>query len=334
ELATRRMGRKAPQTVPVQKRSTWRTSTLLAPILSPSLTPPFTIASEWTMGIYTTLVVSFANLPSHLSPQVLNDLLVVGLMAYGTQPNLIFAIPSGVECLAAPCATVTIIPHHSTIAQQILPCASVAAEPDHFFWAQPPLEDLLAEADESGNVLISKHTDQPLCQFDYGWAEFFLPDFDETPTPHHFTPLPNTVPFQSDHQLTLAVVASPQCPKLCTAVAQSVAQFQNGLPTLFFSPNFHESICSDILKLFDDAKVAVMNVAMLASFNLSAKITCHSTSLFTQLPEACKEAEVLLAAFVKTLSHHYLDKEVENSYYADLHPHYVDAPTPGSLLWS
>ncbi|KAI0233925.1 hypothetical protein L0F63_001311, partial [Massospora cicadina] len=42
----------------------------------------------------TTLVVSFANLPSHLLPQVLYDQLVTGLMAYGTQPNLIFAIPS------------------------------------------------------------------------------------------------------------------------------------------------------------------------------------------------------------------------------------------------
>ncbi|KAI0229545.1 hypothetical protein L0F63_003803 [Massospora cicadina] len=84
----------------------------------------------------TTLVVSFANLPSHLPPQVLYDQLVTGLMAYGTQPNLIFAIPSGAECLAAPRATATIIPHHPTIAQQILPRASVAAAPDHFFWAR------------------------------------------------------------------------------------------------------------------------------------------------------------------------------------------------------
>ncbi|KAI0233642.1 hypothetical protein L0F63_002352 [Massospora cicadina] len=84
----------------------------------------------------TTLVVSFANLPSHLPPQVLYDQLVVGLMAYGTQPNLIFAIPSGVERLAAPHATATITPHHPAIAQQIPPHASVAAAPDHFFWAQ------------------------------------------------------------------------------------------------------------------------------------------------------------------------------------------------------
>ncbi|KAI0244379.1 hypothetical protein L0F63_003580, partial [Massospora cicadina] len=63
----------------------------------------------------------------------------------------------------------------------------------------------------------------------------------------------------------------------------------------------------------------------------------HSTlqpkSSVTVLPfhptsEARKEAEVLLAAFVETLSHHYLDEEVENSYYADFSPHYVDAPTP------
>ncbi|KAI0225079.1 hypothetical protein L0F63_004603 [Massospora cicadina] len=61
---------------------------------------------------------------------------------------------------------------------------------------------------------------------------------------------------------------------------------------------------------------------------MSSKITCHSISLFTQLPEAHKEAEVLLAAFIETLSHHYLDAEEGNSYYADLNPHYVDAPTP------
>ncbi|KAI0226516.1 hypothetical protein L0F63_001248, partial [Massospora cicadina] len=188
--------------------------------------------------------------------------------------------------------------------------------------------DLLAETDESGNVLISKHTGQPLCQGNYGWAEFFLSDFDETPTPRHFAPLPNTAPFQSDHQLALAAVASPHCLKLCTAVAQSMAQLQHGLPTLFLPPNFPESPCSDILKLFNDAEVAVINVTTIASFNPSAKITCHSISLFTQLPEACKEAEVLLAAFVETLSHHYLDVEEENSYYADLNPHYVDAPTP------
>ncbi|KAI0231643.1 hypothetical protein L0F63_006734, partial [Massospora cicadina] len=84
----------------------------------------------------------------------------------------------------------------------------------------------------------------------------------------------------------------------------------------------------DISKLFNDAEVAVMNVSMIASFNPSAKITRHSISLFTQLPEARKEAEVLLTAFVETLSHHYLDAEEENSYYADLNPHYVDAPTP------
>ncbi|KAI0244019.1 hypothetical protein L0F63_003679 [Massospora cicadina] len=55
----------------------------------------------------------------------------------------------------------------------------------------------------------------------------------------------------------------------------------------------------------------------------------------TQLPEARKEAEVLLAAFVETLSRHYLDAEVENSYYADLSPHYADAPTPwlSALIW-
>ncbi|KAI0239040.1 hypothetical protein L0F63_004812 [Massospora cicadina] len=66
-----------------------------------------------------------------------------------------------------------------------------------------------------------------------------------------------------------------------------------------------------------------------------AKITRHSFSLFTQLPEARKEAEVLLAAFVETLSRHYLDAEVENSYYADLSPHYADAPTPwlSALIW-
>ncbi|KAI0220187.1 hypothetical protein L0F63_006694, partial [Massospora cicadina] len=330
----------------------------------------------------TMLVVSFINLPSHLPPQVLYDQLVVGLMAYGTQPNLIFAIPSGAEYLAAPRATATIIPHHPTIAQQIPPCASVAAAPDHFFWAQvnngrqicslcfglnhakrvcpqaksaavasePPSGanqsnawttigtqaathlpnpthpnlnatisvnqnpwDLLAETDKSGNVLISKHTGQPLCQGDYDWAEFFLPDFDETPTPHHFTPLPNTAPFQSDHQLTLAAVASPHYLKLCTAVAQSVAQLQHGLPTLFFPPTS-------------------LNLPAVISQNYSMML---NISLFTQLPEACKEAEVLLTAFVETLSHHYLDAEEENSYYTDLNPHYVDAPTPwlSALIW-
>ncbi|KAI0244695.1 hypothetical protein L0F63_004429 [Massospora cicadina] len=251
----------------------------------------------------TMLVVSFANLPSHLPPQVLYDQLVAGLMAYGTQATLIFAIPSGAERLAAPRATATIIPYHPTIAQQIPPRASVAAAPDHFFWAQvnngrqicslcfgldhakkacpkaksaaaaseppsggsvwgallppptlqsrsvgphgksappktsiltlPPKStpanqsnawtnihtqaaayspnpthsnlnnttpvnqnawDLLAETDESGNVLISKHTGQPLCHGNYGWAEFFLPNFDENPTPRHFAPLPNTPP--------------------------------------------------------------------------------------------------------------------------------------------
>ncbi|KAI0243546.1 hypothetical protein L0F63_005213, partial [Massospora cicadina] len=157
----------------------------------------------------------------------------------------------------------------------------------------------------------SKHTGQPLCHGDYGRAEFFLHDFDETPTPHHFAPLPNTAPFQSDHQLALAAVASPHCPKLRTMVAH------------------------DISKLFDDGEIAVMNVATLASFNPSAKITRHSIALFTQLPEARKEAEVLLTAFVETLSHHYLDAEVENSYYADLSPHYADAPTPwlSALIW-
>ncbi|KAI0244143.1 hypothetical protein L0F63_001191, partial [Massospora cicadina] len=70
-----------------------------------------------------------------------------------------------------------------------------------------------------------------------------------------------------------------------------------------------------VSRLFDDAEVAVMNVTMIASFNPSAKITHHSISLFTQLPEARKEAEVLLAAFVETLSCHYLDAEEENSYY-------------------
>ncbi|KAI0226583.1 hypothetical protein L0F63_000227 [Massospora cicadina] len=100
-------------------------------------------------------------------------------------------------------------------------------------------------------------------------------------------------------------------------------------------PNFPESVCSDISKLFYDAEVAVMNVVTLASFNPSAKITCHSVSLFAQLPKAHKEAEILLAAFVESLSHHHLDEEVENSYYADLHPHYVDAPTPwlSALIW-
>ncbi|KAI0229271.1 hypothetical protein L0F63_004416 [Massospora cicadina] len=75
----------------------------------------------------------------------------------------------------------------------------------------------------------------------------------------------------------------------------------------------------DILKLFDDTEVTVMNVAMIASFNPSAKINCHSIFLSTQLPEA---------PFVETLSHHYLDAEEENSYYADLNPHYADAPKP------
>ncbi|KAI0223993.1 hypothetical protein L0F63_001066 [Massospora cicadina] len=100
-------------------------------------------------------------------------------------------------------------------------------------------------------------------------------------------------------------------------------------------PNFPESPCSDISKLFDDAEAAVINVAMIASFNPSAKITHHSISLFTQLSEARKETEVLLAAFVETLSHHYLDAEEENSYYADLNPHYVDASTPwlSALIW-
>ncbi|KAI0224077.1 hypothetical protein L0F63_000628 [Massospora cicadina] len=81
-------------------------------------------------------------------------------------------------------------------------------------------------------------------------------------------------------------------------------------------PNFPESPCSDISKLFDNAEIAVMNVAMIDSFNPSAKITHHSISLFTQLPEACKEAE-------------------ENSYYADLNPHYADAPTLwlSALIW-
>ncbi|KAI0221568.1 hypothetical protein L0F63_001172 [Massospora cicadina] len=90
-------------------------------------------------------------------------------------------------------------------------------------------------------------------------------------------------------------------------------------------PNFPESPCSDISKLFDDAEVAVMNVATLASFNPSAKITCHTH----------KESKVFLAAFVETLSCHYLDEEVENSYYTDLHPHYVDAPIPwlSALIW-
>ncbi|KAI0219841.1 hypothetical protein L0F63_007175 [Massospora cicadina] len=139
----------------------------------------------------------------------------------------------------------------------------------------------------------------------------------------------------NDHQLALAAVASPHCPKLCTTVAQSVAQLQHGLPTIFFPPDFPESPCSDISKLFDDAEIAVMNIATLALFNPSAKITRHSISLFTQLSEARKEAEVLLAAFVETLSHHYLDAEVENSYYADLSPHYADAPTPwlSALIW-
>ncbi|KAI0221701.1 hypothetical protein L0F63_000171 [Massospora cicadina] len=100
-------------------------------------------------------------------------------------------------------------------------------------------------------------------------------------------------------------------------------------------PDFPESPCSDISKLFAYAEVAVMNVATIASFNPSAKITRHSISLFIQLPEAHKEAEVLLAAFVETLSHHYLDAEKENSYYADLNSHYADAPTPwlSALIW-
>ncbi|KAI0228479.1 hypothetical protein L0F63_005951 [Massospora cicadina] len=69
----------------------------------------------------TTLVVFFANLPSHLPPQVLYDQLVTGLMAYGTQPKLIFAVPSGAERLAAPRATAAIIPHHPAIAHPIPP---------------------------------------------------------------------------------------------------------------------------------------------------------------------------------------------------------------------
>ncbi|KAI0229603.1 hypothetical protein L0F63_003717 [Massospora cicadina] len=185
----------------------------------------------------TTLVVSFANLPSHLPPQVLYDQLVAGLMAYGTQPNLIFAIPSGAERLAAP---------------PRLSCGGLSSLPK---------------------------------------------------TTHRGGPVSGSAPAWPAHHL---------------------------LP-----PDFPESPCSDISKLFDDAEIAVMNVATLASFNPSAKITRHGISLFTQLPEARKEAEVLLAAFVETLSCHYLDAEVENSYYADLSPHYADAPTPwlSALIW-
>ncbi|KAI0223501.1 hypothetical protein L0F63_004011, partial [Massospora cicadina] len=52
------------------------------------------------------------------------------LQAYGTQTNLVFAIPSGAERLAAPHATATIIPNHPAIAQQIPPCSS-ADQPPH-----------------------------------------------------------------------------------------------------------------------------------------------------------------------------------------------------------
>ncbi|KAI0243556.1 hypothetical protein L0F63_005029, partial [Massospora cicadina] len=175
----------------------------------------------------TMLVVSFANLPSHLPPQVLYDLLVAGLMAYGTQTNLIFAISFGAERLAAP---------------PRLSCGGLSSVPK---------------------------------------------------TMHRGGPVSGSAPAWPAHPL---------------------------LP-----PNFPESPCSDISKLFDDAEVAVMNVAMLASFNPSAKITRHTH----------KEAEVLLVAFVETLSHHYLDAEEENSYYTDLNPHYADAPTPwlSALIW-
>ncbi|KAI0244703.1 hypothetical protein L0F63_004258, partial [Massospora cicadina] len=93
-------------------------------------------------------------------------------------------------------------------------------------------------------------------------------------------------------------------------------------------PNFPESTCSDILKLFDDAEATVMYVATIAKFNLSAKITCHIISLFAQLPKAHKEAEILVAAFVEVFYHANLNEEVENLYYTNFHPHYMDAPTP------
>ncbi|KAI0224453.1 hypothetical protein L0F63_007134 [Massospora cicadina] len=177
--------------------------------------------------------------------------LVAGLMAYGTQPNLIFAIPSGAERLAAPRATATIIPHHPTIAQQIPPRASVAAAPDHFFWARVDngrqICSLYFGIDHAKRVCPKAKSADATSEPPSGgsvWEHFaapshppisiFLPDFDETPTPRHFAPLPNTAPFQSDHQLALAAVASPHCPKLRTTVAQSVAQLQHGLPTIFF----------------------------------------------------------------------------------------------------
>ncbi|KAI0243715.1 hypothetical protein L0F63_001710 [Massospora cicadina] len=92
--------------------------------------------------------------------------------------------------------------------------------------------------------------------------------------------------------------------------------------------DFPESTCSNILKLFDDAEAAIMNVTTLAKFNPSAKITRHNISLFAQLPEAHKEAEIHVVAFVEVLYHANPNEEVENSYYTDFHPNYVDAPTP------
>ncbi|KAI0236771.1 hypothetical protein L0F63_001860 [Massospora cicadina] len=221
-------------------------------------------------------VPNFANLPSHLPPQVLYDQLVAGLMAYGTQPNLIFAISSGVERLAAPRATAIIIPHHPTIAQQIPPRASVAAAPDHFFWAwvnneralrPSPLLWLLSlllevqygalccplppsnlvqwahmkisPSKTSSLTLPPKST--PANQSN-AWTTIGTQAAAHSPNPTH----PNsnaTIPVNQNpwdlldetaESARLSCGGLPHCPKLCTAVAQSVAQLQHGLPTLFF----------------------------------------------------------------------------------------------------
>ncbi|KAI0244823.1 RNA recognition motif-containing protein [Massospora cicadina] len=50
------------------------------------------------------------------------------------------------------------------------------------------------------------------------------------------------------------------------------------------------------------------------------------TQLVSKKPR--KEAEILVTAFVEALYCANLNEEVENSYYTDFHPYYVDAPTP------
>ncbi|KAI0238674.1 hypothetical protein L0F63_005775 [Massospora cicadina] len=46
-----------------------------------------------------TLVVKFASLHSHLSPERLRHKLMEGLDAYGANPMLQFAVPNGASCL-------------------------------------------------------------------------------------------------------------------------------------------------------------------------------------------------------------------------------------------